>query len=92
MSYIPGIAAAGFTAAQIANFTSDNSYSGCGGLSAEHMSNITADAYAGFTAKCISVIAPSSIAVISPNQIRKVSVAACAGFNSPRGIVSFSST
>jgi hypothetical protein len=38
MSYIPGVAAAGFTAAQIANFTSDNSYSGCGGLSAAHMS------------------------------------------------------
>jgi hypothetical protein len=86
MSSIPGVAAAGFTAAQIANFSSSDIYSGCAGLSAAHMSNITAAAYEGFTAACIKVIPGSSFAAISPDQIRQVTVAACAGFTGPQGI------
>jgi hypothetical protein len=79
MSYILGIAAAGFTAPQIANFTSDNSFSGCGGLTAEHMSNIAVVAYEGFTAKCIGVIPSGSFAGVEAAQVGNWTPAAVNG-------------
>jgi hypothetical protein len=81
MSYIPGIAAAGFTADQILNFTSSNSFSGCGGLSAAHISNISADAYEGFTDQCIGVIPASSFAAVEAAQVAKWTRDAVNGLN-----------
>lgn len=79
MNAIPGIAASGFSAEQIAALTASSSYSGCAGLTRDQMSNITAAAYAGFTSNCISLISSASFSDISANQVSSWAPQACSG-------------
>jgi hypothetical protein len=75
MVQLPSLTASGFLATQISNFSS----SGCSGLTAYQMGNITDVCYQGFGDNCISSIPPHSFEKIDLLQVQNLSPFACGG-------------
>ncbi len=67
------------TTEQVAAFSDSNSVGACGGLTVDHLANLTSQSFGGFTTVCISKLENNALNRVTAAQLAQLSPAAVSG-------------